>query len=307
MKKRIILAGGTGFLGTQLATRLDNLGYEPVILSRNPEAYHEAGRAVYWDGKTVEDSWLGEIDGAAAIINLAGKNVNCRPTKANRRDILASRIDSVAVLGKALRMVPEFPGLWIQAGSLAIYGNAGDRVCDEAAKVATYFPADVCIEWEAELGKAIRPGMRWVNLRIGFVLGREGGALPFLAKLTRIGLGGSIGDGNQYISWIHLEDMLRIFVEAIENPDMAGTYNATGHGALTNREFMATLRKTIGRPWSPPAPKLAVKIGAPILDSDPGIALTGRRCIPAKLDAEGFSFHYRDLESALNNLYSTHK
>lgn len=303
MKKRIILAGGTGFLGIELAKQLTELDYHPVIFSRNPDSYTGPGKVVFWDGKTIDKIWLAEIDGATAIINLAGKNVNCRPTARNRKTILDSRVQSVAVLGEALRLVPNPPEIWIQAGSLAIYGDAGDRICDEAARVATGYPANVCVDWEAALGEAILPGTRWVNLRIGFVLGSAGGALPFLARLTKLGLGGSIGNGKQYISWIHLDDMLKIFIEAIENPTMAGTYNTTGPTPVTNAEFMTTLRSVLGRPWSPPAPALAVKIGAPLLDSDPAIALTGRRCVPAKLTDEGFNFHYLTLKHALESIY----
>jgi len=307
MKERIIIAGGSGFLGTTLATQLAKMNYEPVILTRNPKNYTGMGRAIDWDGKTIAENWLAEIEGSHALINLAGKNVNCRPGKANREAILQSRIQSVDVLGKAVRLVPHFPKIWVQAGSLAIYGNAGSRICDEAGKVATDYPANVCINWESALGSAIRPEMRWVNLRIGFVLGQEGGALPFLARLTRLGLGGRIGNGNQYISWLHIEDMIRIFIEAIENPKMTGTYNATSPNPVTNREFMQQLRKTLRRPWTPPAPALAVKIGAPLLNSDPQIALTGRRCLPARLLSEGFSFNHPDLTNSLKNIYPNHK
>ncbi|MDF1812332.1 MAG: TIGR01777 family oxidoreductase [Verrucomicrobiales bacterium] len=304
MKKRIVLAGGSGFLGFALANRLTTLDYETVILSRNPHGYKGPGRAVFWDGKTIDDTWLKEIDGAEAVINLTGKNVNCRPTRANREAILASRVDSVAVLGEAVRMVANYPKVWIQAGSLAIYGDAGERVCNEAAMVASGYPANVCVDWETELGKAIRPEMRWVNLRIGFVLGTEGGALPFLTQLTKWGLGGAIGNGHQYISWIHIEDMLRIFVTAVEDPETEGTYNATGPAPVTNREFMATLRRVLRRPWSPPGPEFAVRLGAPLLNSDPEIALSGRRCIPEKLEQEGFSFCYNNLKTALENIYT---
>ncbi len=307
MKKRIIIAGGTGFIGKVLATQLAKLDYEPVILTRNPKRFQGMGRAIQWDAKHVTDNWLNEIEGACAIINLTGKNVNCRPGKANRAAILQSRIESVDLLGRAIRLVPHFPKCWIQAGSLAIYGNASSRICDEASKAATDYPANVCIEWESALGNAIRPEMRWGNLRIGFVLGKEGGALPFLAKLTRLGLGGSIGNGKQYISWLHIDDMIRIFVEALENPNMTGTYNATGPNPVTNQEFMQQLRKTLRCPWSLPAPALAVKIGAPFLNSDPQIALTGRRCIPARLLSEGFSFIYPNLATTLQAIYPDKK
>lgn len=301
--KRIILAGGSGFLGRELAAKLERLGAEPVILSRTPDCYDGAGRALFWDGRTLSGSWKSEIEGAEAIINLTGKNVNCRPTARNREIIRESRVNSVRVLGEAVRKVHSPPQAWIQATSLAIYGDAGDRVCDETAPVAVGFPANVCTAWEDELTRAILPDIRLVVLRIGFVLGTSGGALPFLVRLVKWGLGGSIGSGNQWISWLHLDDMLALFSEALENPAMVGVYHATTPNPERNREFMRKLRLVLKRPWSPPAPALAVKIGAPILGSDPKIALTGRRCIPARLAETGFIFSYPHLEPALRALY----
>ena len=301
--RRIILAGGSGFLGRALAAQLEGLGAEPVVLSRTPNDYPGAGRAVFWDGRTLVGDWKTEIEGAEAIINLTGKNVNCRPTAKNREVILQSRVDSVRVLGEAVRAVRSPPPVWIQASSLAIYGDAGDHLCDEKAPVAGGYPANVCIAWEEELARATLPEMRVVVLRIGFVLGLNGGALPFLARLVKFGLGGSIGSGNQWISWLHIDDMLALFGQALEDTVIAGTYNATVPNSERNRDFMRTLRRTLKRPWCPPAPAFLVKIGAPLLGSDPKVALTGRRCIPARLAKTGFTFTHLDLEPALRDLF----
>ncbi|MGY8643976.1 MAG: TIGR01777 family oxidoreductase [Verrucomicrobiales bacterium] len=301
MKKRIILGGGSGFLGRALATELGNRDYDPVILTRNPDRYKGDGRAFCWDGKTIADEWKTEIDGAHAIINLTGKNVNCRPTAKNKETIVTSRTDSVQVLGEAIREAKTPPPIWIQTSSLAIYGDANERICDEAARVDDQWPAYVCTAWEEELGRAILPTTRWNILRIGFVLGKNEGALPFLAKLVKCGLGGSIGNGKQWISWLHIDDMIAIFMEALENPEFAGVYNATNPNAVTNAELMKTLRTVLNRPWSPPAPAVAVQIGAPILGSDPVIALTGRRCISKRL--AGFDFKFPHLEPALRDLF----
>ncbi len=302
-KKRIILAGGSGFLGRELAALLERRGEEPVILSRNPNQYDGPGRAVRWDGQNLADDWRSEIDGAAAIVNLTGKNVNCRPTKRNRELILTSRVDSVRVLGEALRNVENPPPVWIQASSLAIYGDAGEDACDESSPVADGFPANVCTAWEAALEKAVLPETRWVALRIGFVLGRNAGALPVLTRLVKFGLGGSIGSGKQWISWTHIEDMLALFVESLENSAIRGVYNASGPNPMTNRDFMRTMRRVLNRPWSPPAPAFAVHIGAPIIGTDPKIALSGRRCIPARFTEAGFTFKHPDLEPALRELF----
>jgi len=159
------------------------------------------------------------------------------------------------------------------------------------------------VAWEEALGQALLPNIRWVTLRIGFVLGREGGALPFLARLTRWGLGGSIGNGRQWISWIHLDDMNRIFLEALENPAWNGVYNATGPEPVTNSVLMRELRQFLHRPWSPPAPSPAVWLGAWLLGSDPKVALTGRRCVPARLREADFHFEWPHLTDALDELY----
>ncbi len=303
-QKRAVLAGGSGFLGQALAGRLVNLGWQVIILTRRPSIYRGAGEAVFWDGKTCDPVWANYLEGATALVNLTGKNVNCRPSKKNREVILQSRVNSVRALGEALRRVSRPPEVWIQTSSLAIYGDGGDRVIDESGSVPEdEYPANVCVAWEEELGSAVRPEMRWVILRIGFVLGRRGGALPFLAKLARWGLGGRIGNGKQWISWIHLEDILSIFLTMLDPKKLEGIFNVSSLQPVTNAEFMAALRITLHRPWSPAAPELAVRIGAPILNSDPQIALTGRRCLPLRLHETGFKFRYQELADALDDLF----
>ena len=299
---RIIIAGGSGFFGRALAATLTQRGHETVILTRNPEAYKGAGRAVEWDGKTLDESWTAELEGARALINLTGKNVNCRQNRRNREAILQSRVDSVRVLGEALRLVYRPPEVWVQAGSLAIYGDAGDRICDEAGFIPDEYPTDVCRAWEEALGEAIRPEMRWVVLRIGFVLGNAGGALPTLARLTKLGLGGRIGTGQQWISWIHLTDMLRLFVEAIENDHVQGICNATGLQPVTNTEFMAAFRKALGAPVGIPAPAWLMRLVAPLINADPDLALNGRRGLPCRIHGIGFGFRHHNLDTALEDL-----
>lgn len=300
--KRIVLAGGAGFLGRHLANTLERRGYEVVILTRNPNRYDGPGRAVYWDGETLDEAWIGELEGARALVNLAGKSVDCRRSKANHEKILQSRVQSTRVLGEALRKVYRVPEVWVQAGSLAIYGNAGDRICDESGFIPDEYPTDVCIAWEEALGEAIRPEMRWAMLRIGFVLGRDGGALPTLACLAKWGLGGKIGSGDQWISWIHVDDMMRLFVESIENPAVHGIYNATGLQPVPNSEFMASLRNTLRVPFGIPAPAPLVRLGAPVLNTDPDLALNGRRGLPVRIHGLGFRFRFHDLDDALADL-----
>ncbi len=303
--KRVVIAGGSGYLGRRLARCLAERGDAVCILTRRPRPNNDPGenwREVSWDGRSAGD-WMKALEGADVLVNLTGKNVNCRPTRANRDEIMASRVDSVRVLGGALRAVNSPPEVWVQASSLAIYGDAGDRICDESAHVAAAWPANVCTAWEAALGEALLPNTRWVTLRIGFVIGREGGALPVLERLARWGLGGRIGSGRQWISWAHETDIDRVFLRATDDRKMRGVYNATGPEPVTNDELMGALRAVLNRPWSPPVPKPAVHLGAWLVGSDPVIALTGRRCVPKKLSDEGFEFCHRRLDGALRDLY----
>jgi uncharacterized protein (TIGR01777 family) len=299
---RVVLAGGSGFLGRPLAEALVGAGHEVVVLARDPAAWRGPGRAVRWNARHAEESWAAELDGAAALVNLVGKSVECRRTPRNREEILRSRVDSCEALGEALRLVYRPPAVWVQVSSLAIYGDAGERVCDESAFVPGGFPSDVCIAWEEALGRAIRPEMRWVVLRSGLVLGRDGGALPTLARLARLGLGGPIGTGRQWVSWIHLEDMTRLFLEAIRNPAIHGICNASGLQPVTNAEFMATLRRVLKEPFGMPTPTWLVRLGAPLLGTDPDLALNGRRGLPCRIHGLGFRFHHHELEDALADL-----
>lgn len=301
-RNRVVIAGGSGFLGRALAADLVVRGYDVVVLTRRPAAYDGPGRAVGWDGETVAEAWRAELEGAKALVNLAGKPVDCRRSARNTDEILRSRVRSVEVLGDALRLVYRVPEVWVQASSLAIYGNAGDRICDESAHVPEGFPADVCVAWEEALGRAIRPEMRWTVLRIGFVLGGEGGALRTLANLARVGLGGRIGSGRQWISWIHRDDMTRLFRTAIENPAVHGIFNATGMQPVPNAEFMETLRKVLKVPLGLPAPAGLVRLAAPLIGTDPDLALQGRRGLPVKIHGLGFGFRFHELDEALADL-----
>lgn len=301
-RDRVVIAGGSGFLGKALATVLQKEDYEVIVLTRKPDTYSGGGKAVYWNGKIVEDHWAKYLEGAAALVNLTGKSVNCRQTRRNRAEILESRVVPVETLGAALRQVNRPPAVWIQAASLAIYGNAGSRLCEESAYVPEEYPSDVCVAWEEALGTSIRPEMRWAVLRIGFVLGGAGGALPTLDRLARFGLGGQLGSGDQWISWIHVEDMMRLFLEAIRNPAVHGIYNATGLQPVTNAEFMETLRKIRRIPFGLPVPERLLRLAAPILNTDPDLALNGRRGLPCRIHGSGFRFRFHELEDALADL-----
>ncbi|HEX8721439.1 MAG TPA: TIGR01777 family oxidoreductase [Pyrinomonadaceae bacterium] len=299
-KGRVVLAGGSGFLGGALAEEFGRAGYEPVVLTRRPGSDSRV-RQVFWDGRTV-GAWARELEGAAAVVNLAGRSVDCRHTPGHRREIVESRVLSVGALGRAIEACAEPPRVFVQAASLAVYGDAGRRLCDESAPAGRGFPAEVCLRWERAFDSLSLPATRKVLLRIGFVLGRDGGALPRLARLARLYLGGTVGEGRQYVSWIHERDFRRLALWCVERPEAAGVYNATGPCPVTNAEFMCELRCALKRPWSPRLPAWLVRLGAFLLRTEPGLALEGRRCIPDRLVESHFKFVYTNLESALADL-----
>ena len=302
MKPRVVLAGGSGFLGRRLAKVLIDKGYEVVVLTRGAQREGIAIRYLNWDGKTLGD-WAHSIDGAKALVNLTGRSVNCRHTPEHRREIMESRVNSVRVLGEAGSRCDQPPEVWVQASSLAIYGDPGDRWCDEDAPHAEGFSEEVCKRWEAEFEKIEAAGMRKVVMRIGIVLDNGDGALPVLGRLTRFFLGGRVGDGQQYVSWIHVADLTRMFIEAIERPEISGVFNVTGPNPVTNGEFMRELRRALNRPWSPPVPAWATHIGAFFMRTEPHLALTGRRCRPKRFLETGFHFEFPELRGALSDLY----
>ena len=295
---RVVLAGGSGFLGRALADELLRRGREVVILSRTPKQNSGRVREVVWDGRSVGE-WARLLEGAEAVVNLAGRSVNCRYTNANRREIVESRVGSVKAIGRAVRECARPPKVLVQAASLAVYGDAGGRVCDESAPAGRGFSAETCLRWEAAFDSFELPATRKVLLRIGFALGRGGGALATLSRLARFYLGGTVGGGKQYVSWLHASDLNRIFLRAVECERMRGVYNATGPCPVTNAEFMCELRCALKRPWSPRVPEWAVRLGAFFMRTEAELALAGRRCLPERLLGENFKFLYTNLESAL--------
>jgi uncharacterized protein (TIGR01777 family) len=299
-RARIVIAGGSGFIGSALAAHFVAQGNDVVVLTREAKARTDGVREVAWNGRSF-GSWAKELDGAAAVVNLTGKNVNCRHTDKNRREIIASRVVSVRAIADAIGASATPVPVWVQASAVGIYGNAGDALCDESAPHGTDFMADVCEQWEAAFRAALTSNTRRVVLRFGIVLGRDGGALPTLATIARWGLGGTVGSGRQYISWIHRDDLVSVVDRAITTR-MSGPYNTSNHVPETNANFMKRLRSAVHRPWSPPAPEFAVKIGAYIIGTEPSNALHGQRCVPRRLDEEGFVFAHEDLGQALSSL-----
>ena len=299
--RRIVIAGGSGFIGTALAREFVRRGFAVVVLTRSPRERSDAVREVAWDAETA-GGWAAELDGAAAVINLTGKNINCPHTPENLRGITASRVNSVSAVAAAIQKCATPPRVWVQASATGFYGDTADRLCDESASSGRDALSKICSDWEAAFNVVNLSSTRRVTLRIGFVLGRDGGALPVLARLTKLFLGGAVGSGRQYISWIHLADLVQMFVIAVENENVSGTFNAVAPNAVTNAEFMRELRRALHRPWSPPAPAFAVKLGARLMGSEPSLALVSQRCEPKKYLKAGFQFQFAELTPALKDL-----
>jgi uncharacterized protein (TIGR01777 family) len=256
---------------------------------------------VQWDGRTAGD-WQRELDGAAGVINLTGKSINCRHTEKNRREIIGSRVDSVKALAGAIEQCAVPPPVWVQSAVLAIYGDGGDAILDESSPEGEGFLADVGRAWEGAFDAAKTPRTRKVALRIGLALGPHGGGLGTLSALTRWFLGGTVASGRQYISWIHIMDLNGMFVRAVEDPEMVGAFNATSPNPVTNSLFMRELRRALHRPWSPPAPAPMVRLGAWLMGTEAKLALKGQRCVPRRMLERGFEFSYPELRAALQNL-----
>jgi uncharacterized protein len=298
--KRIVLAGGSGFIGQALAKALLARGYEVVVLTRTPRKDTRV-REMEWNGVHIGE-WIQFLDGAEAVVNLTGRNVNCPHTPENLQEILESRVDSVRAIALSFTHVKTPPRVWIQASAVGFYGDTKDCLCDENSPAGNDALAGVCKLWEDAFNSTVTPKTRRAVLRIGFVLGKNGGALPVLSKLTKRFLGGRVGNGKQFISWIHIADLTKMFVETIERENLSGTFNAVGLNPETNRFFMRELRRALHRPWSPPVPEFAVRLGARWMESEPSLALASQCCAPIRFLEAGFEYEFAKLRPALENL-----
>jgi uncharacterized protein (TIGR01777 family) len=303
-KNRVVLAGGSGFLGQALARELLRRNYEVVVLTRALRERDEDDKVkeVEWDGENAGD-WIKCLDGAQAVVNLAGCNINCRHTPDNLREITESRVNPVQAIDGAICYVKRPPRVWVQAGAVGFYGHGRDQWCDETAPHGRDPLAEVCRLWEKAFHEAASLHTRRVLFRIGPVLGPDGGMLPMLANLTRWFLGGAAGNGKQYISWIHLADLIQMFLQAIEPENfLTGTYNAVAPNPATNAEFMRALRRNYYRPWCPPVPALAIKVVSRLIQTEPSLILNGCRCMPKRFLESGFEYQFPDLRGALKNI-----
>ena len=298
----VVLVGGSGFLGRGLRERLVGDGHEVTVIGRGAPAAHEGWSEVSWDARSL-GAWVQALEGADAIVHLAGKRVDCRPTRRNVDELIASREGTVRLVGDAVRRLDRPPAAWIQLSSLAIYGNAGDQVIDESTPPPASGPrqqVEVCQRWEAAFEIAAAGVARRVLLRPAIGIGGRGDpATARLSVLARFGLGGPVAGGRQWVSWIANEDLLDLLHRSVVDPSVDGLYHLTSPAPTTNADLMAAYRRAVGRRFGLPAPAALARIGALLLGSDPALALAGRRCVPTRLLDEGYEFRCTDLDAAV--------
>lgn len=300
--KNVLIAGGTGHLGSSLANRLVSEGYKVGILTRNAATSNTTSiNYVHWDGENL-GSWIEHLYETDIVINLCGKSVDCRYTESNKLKLIRSRVNATTLLGDAIKRSEKPPRLWINASSSAYYGFSSEEK-DEQAVAGNDFPARICIEWEKAFMGSLSPSTRKVVWRLGVVLQPDKGFIKPFERLVKSFLGGSLGSGQQYFTWIHEEDFLNAALWTIENTHAFGAYNLTSPEPVINTDFMTALRKAIGVSAGFSLPEALLKIGGTIIGTEPYLILDGRRIIPGRLLQSGFSFRYAKIQEALNNLY----
>ena len=302
----VVIAGGSGFLGSSLARHLTAAGHSVIVLCRTVPKKRGPWQYVVWDARCVGE-WKSVLNGAAGLVNLVGRSVDCIKTPDHRDEILRSRVESVNALGAAIRLIDSPPPVWVQMSTAHIYGDPPEVVCDEESAFGYGLAPDIGRAWEAAFQNSVLPSQRSVVLRTSFVVGRDrgagGGALSRLLTLVKLGLGGTVGSGKQGMSWIHETDMNRLFEQALFDEGMKGAYIASSPNPCCQREFMATLRRAVGMPIGLPAFSWMVRIGAPLLmQTDPELALYGRYVVSKRLKQEGFQFQFPQLIEAIADL-----
>ncbi|CAG0927407.1 Epimerase family protein [Thermoflexales bacterium] len=307
---KVVIPGGSGQVGTILARALGNAGHEVVILGRQPG--NSSWRTVRWDASTLGD-WAAELEHADVVINLAGRSVNCRYTAENRRLILESRVKSTRIIGEAIAQASHPPRAWLQASTATIYAHRYDAPNDEAtgsiggseskAPATWRFSIEVALAWEQALNDSVTPRTRKVLMRSAMIMSPDrGGVFDTLLSLVRFGLGGRVGDGRQYVSWIHDQDFVRAVSWLIEHEELTGVVNLASPNPLPYAAFIRTLRGAWGIPIGLPATKWMVEIGTFLLRTESELVLKSRRVIPGRLLQSGFTFQHPTWEEAAQDL-----
>lgn len=295
---KIIIAAGTGFLGRNLEKYFLNKNYEVKIITRNPKRKNE----VFWDAKTI-GNWKKELENADVLINLAGKSVDCRYNDKNKKEIYDSRIDSTKVLQKAMDECQNPPKIWLNASSATIYIHSETNLNTEKnGIIGDDFSMNICKSWEEEFFKKKNQNVRKVTLRTSIVLGKNGGAFPKFKQITKFGLGGKQGRGNQMMSWIHISDFCEAVNFIIEDENFKGAINITAPEPLTNENMMKQLRKKLQVQFGIPSPVWLLEIASIFIRTETELMLKSRNVYPEILLENGFEFKYKNFNQALDVL-----
>ncbi|MFC4072011.1 TIGR01777 family oxidoreductase [Actinoplanes subglobosus] len=305
---KIVIAGGTGQVGAILVRALTADGHDVVVLTRSPRGE----RQVRWDGSSLGD-WAAEVDGSDVVVNLAGRSVSCRYTRDNLEAMMNSRVDSARVIGDAIAAAARPPAVWLQMSTATIYAHRFDAPNDESGGliggdepgVPGYWGYSVRIakNWEAAQERAVTPHTRKVALRSAMVMSPDrGGVFDYLSWLARLGLGGPVAGGRQFVSWIHDHDFARAVRFLIERDDLTGAVNLAAPHPLPHRDFMRELRAAWRMPFGLPATRQMAEIGAFALRSDTELLLKSRRVVPGRLTDAGFTFDFPRWRTAAADL-----
>ncbi|MFJ9843516.1 TIGR01777 family oxidoreductase [Kitasatospora sp. NPDC101155] len=305
---KIVIPGGSGALGSLLDRSLTAAGHQVVVLSRRPAGPRRVG----WDGRSL-GAWAAEVDGSDVVVNLAGRSVNCRYTEQNRRAMMDSRVLSTRAVGQAIAAARRPPAVWLQMSTATVYAHRYDAPNDElggrigggepGAPASWGYSIDIARAWERAQAEADTPHTRRLALRTAVVLGPErGGAFDSLSWLARLGAGGPIAGGAQYVSWIHERDFVRAVEFLVARDDLTGPVNLAAPDPLPQREFMRDLRTAWGMPLALPATRWMAELGAFALRSETELLLKSRRVVPTRLLDAGFAFEHPDWPRAARDL-----
>lgn len=301
--KKVVIIGATGLIGRQLVKHLDRHGYRLVIVSRNAHSARmklgENHSYLTWDGKTAS-ALVSSLEGAEAVVNLAGENIaGGRWTKERKRKILASRTETTGALAAAINLCPSKPAALIQASAIGYYGASMEQIFDESCPSGNNFLATVTRLWE-EAAKTTNNSVRLVLLRTGIVLSTEGGALAEMVKPFKFGVGGHIGSGKQWMSWIHIDDEVEAIRFLIENHEADGIFNLTAPNPVTMQNFAVGIGRAMGKKSWMHAPSFAIKMAMGEMGKE--MLLSGQKVVPKNLLDRGFNFRFAHVEEALNDL-----
>jgi len=298
---KILVSGGTGFVGKSLVERLGALGHEVTVLSRSAKQLPAGAKSIHAYTPLEPGAWFQHLEGQEVVISLAGERaVGVRYSEENKQRIRESRVQGTRTLVQAIAQTAVKPKLFMSASAIGFYGSEiGSEPRSESSPAGEDFLAQVCVEWERSAAAVEALGVRLVVVRLGVVLGKGGGALEALQKPFRMFVGGEVGSGKQYFSWIHLEDVVRGVEHLLADPEAHGAFNVTGPKPVTNAELTRVMGQTLQRPTWFKAPAFALKL---VLGEGAAPIIGGQPVLPKRLSERGFEWKYPDLASALGNL-----